>query len=218
MFKDILRLTKHSAVYGVGNILSRALGFLLLPLYTNFLVPEEYAKAILLFTYLAFLNVIFLYGMDTTFLRFYILKDENNKPEEIFSTAYISLIISTTVFCSIMYIFSGDFSRLVFHNNRFQYLIHLAVIIIFFDTLSVLPFLILRAEEKSKQFVVLKFFVISINLLLNIIFVAVMKMGVKGIFISNAISSFLSLIFVLNIIINKLRFRFSKKLLSLIHI
>jgi len=214
MFKDIIRLTKHSAVYGIGNILSRSLSFLLLPLYSNVLPTAEYGKVGILFAYLAFFNVIFLYGLDTTFLRFYILKDENNDPKETFSTAFISLFVTNILFCSLIFIFSGNIAYFILESENLKNLIQLAIIIIFFDTLSVLPFLILRAEERSKQFVLLKFITIAVNLLLNIYLVAVIKMGIKGIFLSNAVSSCLSLILVFNIILTKFRFRFSRKLYS----
>ena len=49
MFKDLIRLSRHTIVYGIGNILSRSLGFLLLPLYVNFIPADEYGKAITVF-------------------------------------------------------------------------------------------------------------------------------------------------------------------------
>jgi len=210
MFKDIVRLSRHTLVYGIGNILSRSLGFILLPLYVNFIIPAEYGKAVTLFAYLAFFNVIFLYGMDTSFLRFYILRDAENKPKETFSTAFMSLTVTTIIFCLIIFIFRENITQLIFNNQAMKDLILLAIVIVFFDTLSVLPFLVLRAEERSKQFVFLKFLTIAVNLSLNILLVAVYRTGIKGIFISNAISSLLSFIFVFNIVISKFRLKFSK--------
>ena len=41
-------LGKHSVVYGVGDLISKSIGFLLIPLYTNYLSPEQYGTLDLL--------------------------------------------------------------------------------------------------------------------------------------------------------------------------
>ena len=39
---EIATAVKHSIVYGLGGILTKALGFFLLPLYTHYLTPRDY--------------------------------------------------------------------------------------------------------------------------------------------------------------------------------
>ena len=39
---QIKRLTKHSAIYGVGGFIQRALAVLLLPLYLKYLSKSDY--------------------------------------------------------------------------------------------------------------------------------------------------------------------------------
>ena len=41
---QIKRLVKHSAIYGLGGILSRILAVLLLPLYTSYLGTRGFGK------------------------------------------------------------------------------------------------------------------------------------------------------------------------------
>ena len=40
--KEVRTIIKHSAVYGSAVLLTRAVGFLLLPLYTRYLSLEDY--------------------------------------------------------------------------------------------------------------------------------------------------------------------------------
>ncbi len=42
MLASLKRLTKHSAVYGIGNIVTRLVTFLLLPLHTNQLNTNDF--------------------------------------------------------------------------------------------------------------------------------------------------------------------------------
>ncbi len=44
MLEQLTRLARHSAVYGLGGIVSRLLAVLLLPLYTSYLTPGDYGR------------------------------------------------------------------------------------------------------------------------------------------------------------------------------
>ena len=48
MIKEISRVAKHTATYGVGVVLSKAVGFLMIPVYTHHLVPADYGTLELL--------------------------------------------------------------------------------------------------------------------------------------------------------------------------
>ena len=41
---ELRRLGKHSAIYGLGGLVSRILATLLLPLYTHYLPPGSYGR------------------------------------------------------------------------------------------------------------------------------------------------------------------------------
>ncbi|HDL17777.1 MAG TPA: hypothetical protein ENH29_01860, partial [Bacteroidetes bacterium] len=101
----IKRLLQHSAVYGIGHIVTRSLGFLLLPLYTNTIPTDEFGKAALLFSFLAIMNVIYGYGMDVAFLRYVALQDDVRKQRTLFSTGLISLLVTSLLFSLILMLF-----------------------------------------------------------------------------------------------------------------
>jgi len=75
IFNSVKRLLKHSAVYGMGHILNRMIVFLLLPLHTNVFNEAEMGVAGVMFSWLAIFTVVYTYGLDTAFFRFYILDD-----------------------------------------------------------------------------------------------------------------------------------------------
>jgi len=218
MLSSIKRLTRHSAVYGIGHILSRAIGFLLLPIHTNFIDPEQYGVAALLFSSLAIFTVFFSYGMDVAFLRYFVLADTREEKRLIFSTALISLFFSGIIFSGLIFLFPGLFSKIIFTSKNFTLLIRLGAGILFADTLSLIPFLVLRGEERSKHFVFVKLANILLNVGLNVVFVVVLKAGVRGIFISNVIASVTTLIILLPVISeffeNKFDFSVLKHLLN----
>jgi O-antigen/teichoic acid export membrane protein len=189
MLKSLKRLTKHSAVYGIGHILTRALGFLLVPLYTNYLDPDAFGVAAIVFSYLAVLTILYTYGIDAAFLRFYIPSEKAGEQRRLFSTAYFTVAVSSLLFSAVGYQFAGAIARVMLDDPGSQPLLQMSAGILFFDALSVLPFLVLRAKERSVPFVSLKLANIVVNLGLNLYFIVGKGMGVEGIFLANLISS-----------------------------
>jgi len=210
MLHNIKRLTKHSIVYGIGHILSRFIGFLLLPIHTNYLSPEEYGTAALLFSSLAILNIIFTFGMDVSFLRFFILEEDRNGKKNIFSTIFWTVLAAGFCFSAVLFLVPETFSDIIFRSVHYVQLIRLAGGILLADALALIPFLVLRCEEKSVQFVVFKFLNIGLNLGLNILFVIHLRRGVYGIFWANLYASVATLIILLPVILRWLRFQFKK--------
>ncbi len=186
---QIKRLLRHSAVYGIGHILSRSLGFLLLPLYTNTITPDEFGKAALIFSFLAIMNVFYGYGMDVAFLRYVALQEDPRKQRALFSTGFLSILVTSSLFSAVLLLMTRQVSILIFDMPGESTLIRLSAGILFFDALTLMPFMALRAKEKSVPFTLLKLANVIINVAGNVIFIVVLRKGVEGIFLANLISS-----------------------------
>ncbi len=206
----IKRLIQHSAVYGIGHIVTRSLGFLLLPLYTNTISPDDYGKAALLFSFLAIMNVIYGYGMDVAFLRYVALQDDKQQQRILFSTGFISLLLSSVLFSLVFFAFQRPVTGLIFHSAVDTNLILLCAGVLFFDTIGLLPFMVLRAKEKSVPFTLLKLANVILNVAANVIFIIVLKLGVAGIFWANLVSSALISLFLIPIITKFFIFHFDR--------
>ena len=214
MFNSIKRLTKHSLIYGIGHIMSRFIGFLLLPIHTNMLSPVAYGTAALLFSSLAILNIIFSYGMDVAFLRFFALEENHQKKQTIFSTASWMILGTGFVFSMILIFNPTLFSQWIFREPSFTILVQLAAGILLADALALIPFLVLRSEEKSVAFVTIKSANIILNVVLNIIFIGVLKQGVAGVFYANLSASVATLVMLIPVFVHWFRFHFDKSVLS----
>jgi len=210
MLQSLKRLTKHSAIYGIGHILTRSIGFLLLPIHTNALDPAQMGVASLLFSALGILNVVFGYGMDVAFLRHFIMAETERKRREIFSTAFMTLISTGLLFAGLLYLQPAPMSIAIFRTANYSTLVQLGAGILLADVLVLLPFLVLRGLEQSVRFGVLKFVNVVANLSMNLLFVVYLKQGVVGVFKANLIASCISLLTVLPVIFKWLRFHYSR--------
>lgn len=208
----IKRLLRHSAIYGIGHMASRGLGFLLLPLHTNAIPAGEYGKAALIFSFLAIMNVVYGYGMDVAFLRFVALQEDVRKQRLLFSTGMISLLATSVLLSVLLIVLHRPTASVIFRSTAEANLILMSSGILLFDALTLLPFMVLRAKERSKAFVILKLASVIINVAANVYFIIILNQGVAGIFVANLLSSFVTLILVIPIILKHFVFEFDKSM------
>ncbi len=189
MFSSLKRLTKHSAVYGIGHFITRVVNFLLLPLYTNTFSANEYGAAAVVFSFIALMTVVYPYGIDEAFMRYFILSDKEKERRQIFSTAFWSLVVVSCILSILIYGYARVLSVMLLSSVVYSHLFRLSSLILLFDTLAFLPVLYLRAEEKSVRYIVLKFINVFVNVALNIFYIVYQKQGVEGIFLANVWAS-----------------------------
>ncbi len=204
---SIKQLSKHTLVYGIGNILNRGMTFLLLPFYTNLISTEAYGVYSLVYSFIALTNVFFIHGMDTAFMRFFIPEKDEAKRRQILNTVYTSIFISTLLLATGIYLLLPYFStELISIPPNSVMLLYLSLIILF-DALAFLPIVYYRAVNKPVNYVLIVFVEVLINLSLNIYFVAFQKMGLEGILLSNAISSLAKFLLSSPVLWQSFRFR-----------
>ena len=212
MLKQIKSLTKQTMVYGVGTIATRMVTFLLLPVYTNILPDEKYGQAALVFTFLAMMNHVYNYGLDSAFMRFYSHGNDDQDKTKILSSAMIMAAISSVGLSLLVFAFRIPLAGLFLDNGAFGNLFAYATIILFFDCLARVPFAFLRQERRPMMFMGVRFVNVILTLGLNIVFVAVMKQGVEGIFRSNLIVSIVTTTLLFSIMLKKVKFQFSREI------
>ena len=109
MFKN--NFWNSTIIYGFGFLFLRAISFLLLPLYTNILTPEDLGQVFLFITFLAFMNAIYAFGMDSALLKYY------NSEKNILSTSLISIGIFAIPISLLIYLNSNFISLFLFNNS-----------------------------------------------------------------------------------------------------
>lgn len=189
MFEQIKRLARHSAVYGVSDALNRSIGFLLMPLYTRLLNDGEIGLYTLGYLFAAFIGIFYFWGLNNAFLRYFVTADQRDERCALFSTTYLFLFILSLSLSACLWIFPSWISGLAFKGGGYPDVIRLIGGILFFDTLSSLSFLVLRAQERSGIYLrlyTLKFF---LTIGLNVAFVGGIRHGVRGVFEANVIAS-----------------------------
>ena len=150
LLAHLKNLTKHSFIYTISTLIQRAQGLVLLPILTDttyLTTTSEYGDYALVYTFIAFMNVVYLYGIDSAFMRYYFLGRHTR--EQVYGSAIRILSITALITSVIIYIFAEPIAVLIFDSTDYGFFVQIAAGILFVDTLCNLPYLILRAEERS---------------------------------------------------------------------
>ena len=105
MFKAILRLTKQSFIYGMGQVLSKAIVVILLPIHTNKLTTNEYGVFNILLLFMGLLAIVYSFGLNTAFLQFYMIEPDKKNKNKYFSTAFLATVVIVFLLSLIIYTF-----------------------------------------------------------------------------------------------------------------
>lgn len=154
-------------VYGLGTIVPRFLNYLLVPLLTYGFNAAEYGINGQLFAYISFLNVVFTYGMETTFFNFY---SKNENKDEVYNTALFSLVVSTLVLAGGLLLFSSPIAEWLStpSTTYLPQFVMWCILIIATDALMTIPFARLRSQGKPLAFSMLKLFNVVVNIGINV--------------------------------------------------
>ncbi len=211
MFEKLKQLTVDTAVYGVSTMVGRFLNFILVPFYTNIFLPSEYGIIQIIYAYVAILNIVYIYGMDSAYLKFAAFKEIGDDKEN-FSTPYISIFFTSLVLSLFIVLNKNSIASLLGIPGEYHYLIYIAAGLIFLDSNAVIPYLKLRLDRNAKKFSLFKILQICVNIILNLYFILILGWGIEAIIVSNLLASLAALVLLLPTIMKHFRFRFNTTL------
>lgn len=191
MFKELKKLSKHYTIYALGGIIGKAIGFIMIPVYTRFISPAEYGIVGILNLVVWVVSLIVGMNVVSGVTRFYYLYKSDKERNSVVSTSiFFIILVSLPIVLSLIY-FSDALSQMFFKNIHYSLYFKITFAALFFEMLLPIPFACLRIKNKS--FVFLQFSLLSlfIGLSLNIMLIVFLKLGILGIFYSQLITAFI---------------------------
>jgi len=185
MYQSIKQLGYHSFVYGLGNMLSKLLGFFLLPIYTRYLTPADYGILALLTLTQSILVVLANLGLGSALFREVIYKKTTEKKAG--STALYTLFVISLFILAIGYIIAPFLSEAIFTDAKQTPLIRLVFLSVSFNNILIIFNARLRIREQSLFYSIFSVSSFLVGAVLNIYFVAIARRGVEGLIIAQVI-------------------------------
>lgn len=167
---SIKKLAGQTVWYGAPRIFARFLNFGISLLGFQLYDPNGSYAYTQIYAVIPFLNILFTYGLETSFFRF----AQNSDRQKLYDTLNVSIIVSTVLLTTILFVFKGPLTNFIEMNDHPEYVTWM-IGIVFFDTLYTLPMSKLRLEERPRKFAFINVFSIFLNIALVLFFFYVAK-------------------------------------------
>ena len=209
-------LIKDSLLYSISTFLSKGIGFILLPFYTNIFSPSDYGVMDLIAIIVVLVNNLFSLQTNQSLTRYYSDTRSSIKRKSYFTTIFIYYFIIYFFISLILILYSVEVSYLVFNSNEYDKIIILAALNIFFGSLFYIGSNLYRLDFESKKFTILSIMHVVISTSFILIAILILKIGIIGVFIGQLFSYIILLLYISNKIYTKIYFKlFSFKILKI---
>lgn len=174
------KLAGQAALFGISSILGRMLNYLLVPLYTKVFMASEYAVIGKLYAWVAFLNVVYTFGLETTYFRFASKKDLTSADREAhYQQAFSLLGLIAGGLTLAMMLGADGIAAALDYPGKGIFITWLGLTMLV-DALAVIPMARLRLEQKGLRFVVIRLSSVVLMLLLNLGYFRLLKPAFEG--------------------------------------
>ncbi|MCD6519367.1 MAG: oligosaccharide flippase family protein [Anaerolineae bacterium] len=187
-----LETAKHALIFGLGNMATKALGFLLLPLYTSFLSPAQYGALAIVNVTSSLLAILLGMGLRTALFKYYFVSEEREFKRIVMSSALFWLLGVGILALCILWPTAPLLAQSLLGDHSRSIYFQLMAVTLVFSGLRTVPFAIFRAEKKSTQYVLFSIASFLLATSLNIYFIVRLHMGVIGILSASLITSAVS--------------------------
>jgi O-antigen/teichoic acid export membrane protein len=198
----IAKLAGETLLYGLGTILPRILNFLLVPLHTYVFNREQYGAVTKLYAFVGFVNVVYMFGMETAFFRFATKPGSNTR--RIFDLAQSTVVYISVPLTILLIVLASPIASFMGVAAHPEYITWLAIVMLM-DALVAIPFAGLRLEKKALKFATAK--VINVLLLLGISYYFLVlsydpAVGVGYVFLANLLANSFFILFFFKTLVN----------------
>jgi len=178
--EKIKEVGKHGLIYGLGSIAQSAAGFLLLPLYSKYLVPHDFGVFSLIQMIGTIMGAVFYLGVSTALPRSYFDYNDPNDQKKVFNTTLLLLVIGAIVQTIIGVLFSSHISKLIIGSMEYGHLIFINLVSSALTFINTGFLVYLRLLRKSK--VVVTTSVVSLFATLSIAYylLTIRQMGISA--------------------------------------
>jgi len=181
---ELRRLGKHSAIYGLGGLVSRILATLLLPLYTHYLPTDAYGRVETITAATAVLAILLQMGISSAFFRFYFDEHEDRGKLTVVRTSFWFTMGMSTLGLVLGLVFASQVSHLLALGDDPQ-LVRAGAVGLWAQTNYNQLTALFRVEQRSVQYAIASVVNVLLTVVAMVVFVAVFHWGSVGLIVGN---------------------------------
>lgn len=185
VLKEIKRVFKDTAVYGLGSLLPKAAGIILVPIYTRFLLPHDYGIMSLASIITTIVGSTLILGQNGA-LTLYLRSTQSETTEEDRRRLLFSVTVFTLAFAAaiilLIFPFGPQVIAALFGSNGITFYPYVAIALA--TALIGMPLMLLqavnRAQGKARVYSTFQIAAFAVNTTFTILFVVALRQGALG--------------------------------------
>ena len=173
------KIIKNATLYTIGNILPQAAGFILLPIYTRYLTPDEYGIVASMNVLGVILVVFFTLCVERAIPRLYFDHENEDARRDFLGTIAITLT-AISLFVLLLIFLLQNFVSMIYASIAFYpYYVYL-IFTVFLSVFAFIPLTYFRIKEEAHKFISLSIGLFVLNTSLVLWFVCGLNQGAEG--------------------------------------
>ena len=216
MLAEIKKVFKNSAIYGLGSLIPKLTGIVLVPIYTHFLLPADYGLYSLATMITSMLGVVMMLGQNGSLTLFFRTSQTEGSEDEakslLFSVVTFTMLFAGFIFALLM-LFGPVLMPYIVKSPTFTFQPYMVVVLL--TALLGVPLGLMQAVQiargQAAQYTLLSVTSFFINTGFTIYFVVALRQGAYGSLKGTLVAAVLLLPAALWLLMRNMRARFSWK-------
>ena len=214
MLKSLKSSLTNTLIYGVGNLATKLVGFILIPIYVKYFSTSTYGVLGLLEVSGIALTSVLGLALAQALYRWYWDVEYASKKKSIFFTlvVFLASFLSLTIFAA--HFCTSTFSNIIFGNSSYKELVFLVIVASSLQILMQLIATLIQLQQKALLYTMSYVSILIIQLSLTIYFIVYLNLGLKGIYYAQIISLCSYFLIVARFLFNNISFNLEINLLK----
>jgi O-antigen/teichoic acid export membrane protein len=192
-----IKVLKNSSYYTFSSLLMKALGFLLLPVYTNYLSPEDYGVINLAQGFIQVSIVFVSFSLFSAAIRFYSDYRHDNHTLKLFYSTILNFILVSSLFgFAIGIVFKDLITTLFFKGIPFFPYVLITLQLMIFVSFATMYQSMLQGMQKGLKLALVSTIVFIVTILFKITAIVLFKLGVLGLLLAQLVVNILYVAFI----------------------
>jgi O-antigen/teichoic acid export membrane protein len=190
VFSKIRELSKNITVYGLGDVAVSIVSFFLLPVYVLYFNAADYGVINVLISMEVIAKIVFRFGLDGSFMRFYYDAGDERGRQRLASTIFFFLFALDGAVLLALLLAAPALSDSLLGSRGYVNALRLMLLNTFAIGFTFIPFHVLRMERRTKTFSLLTLARSVLTIIVRLLLVIRFDMGVSGLYLADLLVTF----------------------------
>ncbi len=186
--KSSQKIFNNSLLYSLGTVLSKAVGFFLVPIYTYNLTKGEYGIATTVTTFVSTFGVVIMLSLRAALIRFYNEYDQP-KRQRFVGSIVLCVLANAVVICSLLCLLRRWIVPVLFTGIDFFPYVFWGILSLGAEGIYLVYQSLLQAQQEGKRYSVNSIIYLFFHFFTVVLFVAVLKMKAEGVILASFVTN-----------------------------